>query len=388
MNPSGENAGTAARGHKTRRLADELRRGIAELRWPGGRLPTEQDLAQDQQVSVNTVRRAVDLLVQEGLVYRRQGSGTYVADRPTGLAAGYAVGVVVPSLTYYYPRVIAGVERQLNAHGARMLLRCTDWDPAVERGAAEDLVQAGVRGLILVPTLDRGALPSWLGELDRGGVPLVLAERGIDEPATPREFVCSHHAAGAREAVEHLVGLGHRRIAYLERTSPHTAPQVRAGLALALGQMVPGTEPALTRSLPRWTAEDAEEFVRDAVARGVTAVLCFADREAALLVGAARRRGLEVPGDLSVIGYDDEVADLCEVPLTAVSPAKTEVGLRAVDILTGRIADPSSPRRQEILLPRLVLRDSTGQRAGEGLRCGGEPALPHRTGGLPPAHDA
>ncbi|MFE4175948.1 substrate-binding domain-containing protein [Streptomyces sp. NPDC056909] len=351
--------GTAARGQKTRRLADELRRAIAELRWPAGKLPTEQQLARDQEVSVNTVRRAVDLLVQEGLVYRRQGSGTYVSEsRASG--TGYTVGVVVPSLTYYYPRVIAGIERELSRHGCRMLLRCTEWDPGMEQEAVDELIRSGAAGLILVPTLGEDGPQHWLGIAGELAVPAVLVERGMDLTATSHEFVCSHHAAGARAAVEHLLGLGHTRVGYMERTSPHTAPQIRSGLAVGLERAGLDPAPVVTASLPRWTAEDADGFLGRLVARGATAALCFADREASLLVGAARRRGLNVPEDLSVIGYDNEVADLCEVPLTTVSPAKTDIGRRAADILRARIADPDAPRRQEAFVPHLVVRDSTG----------------------------
>ncbi|MEU3986003.1 GntR family transcriptional regulator [Streptomyces sp. NPDC026672] len=352
-------AGSAARGHKTRRLADELRRGIAELRWPAGKLPTEQELARDQQVSLNTVRRAVDLLVQEGLVYRRQGSGTYVSE-PRTTETGYAVGVVVPSLTYYYPRVVAGIERRLALRGSRMLLRSTDWDPGREQEAVEELIRAEASGLILVPSLRDGGTPFWPAEPDRLDVPVVLVERGLELPATLHEFVCSHHAAGALTALEHLLRLGHTRIGYMERTSPHTAPQIRAGLAAGLERAAQAPGGAVTASLPRWTAPDADGFLDRVLDHGVTAVLCFADREASLLIHAARRRRLDVPGDLSVIGYDDEVADLCEVPLTAVSPPKAEIGARAVDVLAARIAEPESPRRQEALVPRLVVRDSTG----------------------------
>ncbi|MFD3482864.1 GntR family transcriptional regulator [Streptomyces sp. NPDC058665] len=352
-------AATAARGQKTRHLADELRRAVAELRWPGGRLPTEQRLARDQGVSVNTVRRAVDLLVQEGLVYRRQGSGTYVATPPAA-ATGYAVGVVVPSLTYYYPRTVAGIERELSRHGCRMLLRCTEWDSALEREAVEELVRSGTEGLILVPTLGEDGAGHWLGEAAELAFPTVLVERGAELPATSHEFVCSHHAAGARTAAEHLLRLGHTRIAYAERSSTHTAPQVRSGLAAGLERAGLDPAPVVATSLDRWTAEDADRFLGDLIRHGATAALCFADHEASLLVGAARRQGLRVPTDLSVVGYDDEVADLCEVPLTTVSPAKTDIGRRAADMIRNRIADPASPRRQEAFVPHLVVRDSTG----------------------------
>lgn len=211
------------------------------------------------------------------------------------------------------------------------------------------------------------AAPGGFGGLRESGssaVPVVLVERGLELPVTLHEFACSHHAARARAAIEYLLGLGHSRIGYLERDSPHTAPQIRSGLTVALRGAGLDPDPVHTASLPRWTAPDAARFLDALLAAGATAALCFADREASLLVSAALRAGLRVPQDLSVIGYDDELADLSEVPLTAVSPAKAEIGRRAVDILRSRLADPDSPRRQEVLVPRLVVRDSTGPAPG------------------------
>ncbi|WBQ06681.1 GntR family transcriptional regulator [Kribbella sp. CA-293567] len=335
-------ASEAVRGQKARHLAGELRRGISELRWPGGKLPTEQQLAAEQGVSLNTVRRAVDLLVQDGLVYRRQGSGMYIASAETGPL----IGVAVPSMTYYYPRIIVGIERELARHGAQLLLRSTEWDSAEERLAIDGLIAAGVAGLILAPDG-----PAGLAELEDLELPIVLVERGLEDPATLHEFVGSNHAAGARAALKHLRELGHTRIAYLERSSPHTAPQLRAGL---------GDVPVLSETRDRWTSAGADEFLDRILRDRVTAVLCFADREATLLLNAALARGIGVPGELSVISYDDEVADLSEVPLTAISPAKLEVGRVAVELLRARLADPDSPRRQQSLVPRLVVRESTG----------------------------
>jgi len=330
-------AAEVVRGQKARYLAGELRRGIAELRWPGGKLPTEAQLAREQGVSLNTVRRAVDLLVQDGLVYRRQGSGMYIATNETGPL----VGVAVPSMTYYFPRIIVGIERELARHGAQMLLRSTEWDSGEEREAVDALVGAGAAGLILA---GEGASI----DLD---VPVVLVERGLEDPYTLHEFVGTNHAAGARAALKHLRDLGHTRIGYLERVSPHTAPQVRAGL---------GEVPVVTKSRDRWTTAEIERFLAELLRKKATAVICFPDREATMLLTAAIASGLSVPGDLSVVSYDDEVADLSDIPLTAVSPAKLELGRLAVETLRARLAEPDSPRRQISLVPNLVVRESTG----------------------------
>ena len=338
MSASEVPAAEVVRGQKARYLAGELRRGIAELRWPGGKLPTEAQLAREQGVSLNTVRRAVDLLVQDGLVYRRQGSGMYIATSETGPL----VGVAVPSMTYYFPRIIVGIERELARQGAQMLLRSTEWDSG--RGAGGDRRAGGGRCRRADPCGRAGASV----DLD---VPVVLVERGLEDPYTLHEFVGTNHAAGARAALKHLRDLGHTRIGYLERVSPHTAPQVRAGL---------GDVPVLTKSRDRWTTADIERFLAEVMRKKATAVICFPDREATMLLNAAIASGISVPGDLSVISYDDEVADLSDIPLTAISPAKLEVGRLAVETLRARLADPASPRRQISLVPNLVVRSSTG----------------------------
>jgi DNA-binding LacI/PurR family transcriptional regulator len=220
-------------------------------------------------------------------------------------------------------------------------LRSTEWDSGEEREAVDALVGAGAAGLILA---GEGASV----DLD---VPVVLVERGLEDPYTLHEFVGTNHAAGARAALKHLRGLGHTRIGYLERVSPHTAPQVRAGL---------GDVPVLTKSRDHWTTADIERFLTELLRKKATAVICFPDREATMLLNAAIASGISVPGDLSVVSYDDEVADLSDIPLTAVSPAKLEVGRLAVETLRARLAEPASPRRQISLVPNLVVRDSTG----------------------------
>lgn len=361
----------AARGEKFRRLAEELRRGIAELRWPDGRLPTEQQLAKEQGVSLNTVRRAVDLLVADGLVHRRQGSGTYIAgETARGVAPGRSrpgpvVGICVPSMTYYYPRIIEAVEAELTRGGAQMMIRSTGYDAAQERSAVAGMLAAGASGLLLVPELEPGADPMLQhSAIQSPGVPVVMVERRFATSADPHEFVCSNHSAGAYVAVRHLVALGHTRIGYLQRHSPFTADAVAAGFRTALADsgLDPASAPYAGRA--RWDLPGADAFLDELLAAGATAALCFADREAALLVSAAKRRGLSVPGDLSLVGYDDEVAELSEVPLTAVSPVKAEVGRLAALTLLRRIEDPSAPVVQQLVVPRLVVRESTGPVGG------------------------
>src|SRR5690606_14752870 len=101
-------------------VAGQLRLRIDAGEWrTGDRLPTEKALAEQFSVGLNTVRRAVEVLVGEGLVARKQGSGTYVTARRTE-AGSRVIGVIVPSTSYYFPSIIAGIERATGTVGVRM----------------------------------------------------------------------------------------------------------------------------------------------------------------------------------------------------------------------------------------------------------------------------
>lgn len=375
---SAEQRNSFLRGPKYLHIAERLRQEISDGIWAAGaRLPVERDLADTLAVSVNTLRRAVGELVADGLVERRQGAGTFVLpppppDSPTAHGQRL-IGVLVPSTTYYYPRVVDGIRRVLRAAGAGVVLASSEYDTAAEERELRALLDSGVEGLLLTPNLhlldDPQAYVDRLRELP---VPHVLVERRPTAPApddaTP--YVVTDHAGGVCRAVRHLRTLGHRRVGHLGQLRSGTSEIVTRGFhdaAELLGVEVP--EEAVARH-ERWTAEDLAEYARRCAATGVTAVFCHGDRDAAAFAVQARRHGLGVPGDVAVVAYDDEVADVGDVPLTAMSPPKAEVGARAAELLLRRLDEgPDAPVEQVRLQPRLVVRASCGAaREGEAGR--------------------
>ncbi|MGH8877251.1 MAG: LacI family DNA-binding transcriptional regulator [Stackebrandtia sp.] len=355
---------TPSRELKFRRLAAQLR---AELRSgviaPESKLPTEQELAARHGVSMTTVRRALNELADDGLVVRRQGAGTFAA--PTGRGpdgTGPLVGVLVPDTTLYYPRVIEGIEDALSAADARLMLASSRYSVSEEDKAIARLIDSGVEGLLAVPTLiGRDDPAAVLARLSTLPVPVVLVERRLDPGLLDvSEHVCTDHTTGGFLAVRHLHELGHRRIAVAVRAdAPTTAPVLR-GVGRALDEY--GAHAGQPHAVPRedWNPAVAAQLVAAITAAEATAVVCFGDREAAALVAAARRAGLDVPGDLAVVAYDDEIADLAEVPLTAVSPPKAHLGRVAAELLLRRLAEPDLPPHQIRLRPDIVIRDSCG----------------------------
>lgn len=369
------------RGPKYLQVAGRLRGNIENGTWaPGTQLPVERELADELAVSVNTLRRAVGELVGEGLVQRRQGAGTFVAAaeppaEPSAAAKGgrRLVGVLVPSTTYYYPRVVDGIQRVLRDAGVGVVLASSKYDLAIEREEMQAMRDSGVQGLLLVPNLHLMDDPQ--GQLDalrELPLPYVLVERKPPAPAPddPTSFVGTDHAGGVFGAVRHLRGLGHTRVGCLGRLRTGTADLVANGFDAAADLLGIDVVAGAVARRRVWTGENITTYVRHCAEAGVTAVFCHGDRDAAALIVEARRQGLSVPADLAVVAYDDEVAEVGDIPLTAVSPPKEQVGALAAQLLL-RLLDPDddTPPHRVQIQPRLVVRAS----------CGAPPAPPART---------
>ncbi|KQV12405.1 MULTISPECIES: substrate-binding domain-containing protein [unclassified Kitasatospora] len=355
---------------KFRALAADLRRNITDGTWPvGSKLPTDESLAAESGMSISTVRRAYDELVGAGLVERRQGAGTFVTTRvPPSPQRQIVVGVVVPTTTLYFPRVVRGIEATLGAARARTVLACSDYDLHTENAAIEELITGGVSGLLLVPSLHELADPIARGEeLRRLPVPVVLVERRLAAagPADTMEYVCTNHEAGAYEAVRHLHDLGHSRIGLLLRTDGPTAGAIVSGYEWARTAFGLPAVPRQEDRLAAWTSERADEALRAVRAAKATAVLCFGELEALTFLGATARAGLSVPGDLALVAYDNELGETAPVPLTSVSPPKFQIGQLAARVLLQRLRfGEAFPVHQIRLRPRLVVRASCGGRGG------------------------
>ncbi|NGN69978.1 GntR family transcriptional regulator [Streptomyces sp. A7024] len=368
-------------GPKYRQVAERLRQEIADGTWAAGaQLPVERDLADSLSVSINTLRRAVTQLVADGVVQRRQGAGTFVrpSDAPPAAAAQppsgarRLIGVLVPSTTYYYPRVVDGIQRVLRDAGAGVMLASSKYDLGIESGELRAMRETGVRGLLLVPNLHLMDDPQgYVDGLRELPVPYVLVERRPPRPAPddPTTYVETDHAGGVYRALGHLRSLGHRRIGLVGRRLTGTSELVARGFDAAARLLdVELVEGAVVRS-EQWAPADLADYARHCTEAGITAVFCHGDRDAAALIVHARRNGLAVPGDLAVVAYDDEVAEVGDVPLTAVSPPKAEVGSLAAELLLRRLeSGEQAPTHRVQLQPRLVIRASCGAVQQAGVR--------------------
>ncbi|WP_105565641.1 substrate-binding domain-containing protein [Microbacterium halophytorum] len=353
---------------QTARLAASRRDAILDALARTGSVRASEMTA-ELGVSPVTLRRDLQQLEEEGLLQRVHGGavapagGVPARQAPAGTAT---IGVLVPSLDYYWPQVVRSLEAESRARGISVLLRGTSYELQDERPALERIVAQGdVSGLIVAPNTDTEFAPDVIDWLTASGLPFVLAERdAVRRPSgDPVDSVTTDHALGAVLAARHLAQLGHRKVGLLISRNSPTSRKIIAGWTTACREL--GLTPAdhvervlPDRGDPGFSA--AVNGVLDSVlGAGVTALLIHADREAMAIVDLALARGVSVPGDLSVIAYDDEFAELFTPALTGVAPPRAALGRAALESLLARMDDPSRPAHRVTISPKLNVRAST-----------------------------
>lgn len=333
-------------------------------------MASARDVARAVGVSVSTVSRALTQPDQVSPATRERvvaaaaklGYAPHPAARGLRMGRTHAIGLLVPDLENpYFASVTKGVQARASRAGYAVFVVDSDEDPAVEPELLGELTRR-VDGVVLASPRSGDDV------LERAvdGVPAVLVSRAM--PGVPS--VAVDDADGMTQALRHLHALGHREIAVA--AGPATSwssdrrvaglrrsAEVLAGVSLAeLGTFAPYFEGGLA-------AAD------HAVASGATAVVAFNDLMAVGVLARLRDRGVRVPEEVSVVGFDDvEVGRLFAPALTTVRVPRTSLGRRAVDLVLARLdadgadsagsrdADPA-PLSDELPV-ELVIRSSTG----------------------------
>jgi LacI family transcriptional regulator len=296
------------------------------------------------------VRASMEAL---GYVYNR-GAANFRTQRTQ--TVGLAMNELVNP---YFSELTASVERALAKAGRTVFLSNSSEDPAIQDAFIASMREYNVEGLVICPT--RGSNPRTLRRLTEFGMPCVLISRNV--PGSGLDYAGNDHRRGTRLATEHLLSLGHRRIAMAGANDLiSTGIERREGYEQALAAHGIAIEPALIRHGPP-TRSFGAEAVKELLALGdkPTACVCFNDVIAFGVMLGLRQLGLEPGGDFAVAGCDDLVeAALWTPALTTVAIDTIGMGEAAAQLLIERSQDFGRPRRQIVLQPRLIVRASSG----------------------------
>jgi len=345
-------------------LAGEIEKGKYGL---GGRLPSEKQLAEEFEVSIITIRQAVEVLAREGYVEKIQGSGTYVRHlRPTIQRTVWSF--VVPNLKHaWYPPVAQGIEEVARAAGIQLTVAGTDLEE--EPGETiRRLVSMGAEAFAVAPSYEKRSDPTPLLELSMAGVPFVFVSDYLDDVQASR--VVWDYEGGARLGTEHLLSYGHRRIAFLSHPSTHTSERMWTGYREALAAA--GVEPWPPRGLhaDSYSETDLYRVARDLLALWPrpTGVFFTHDIMGRYLLKAAADAGLALPEELSVVGFAFGQDSFADCGLTAVTVPRYDMGQEAGKLLLRLIMGGSIT--PEVVLPSSLRlgRTTAPPPAGEPVR--------------------
>ena len=287
-------------------------------------------------------------------------------ERPSKLRARAGlVGLIVPELENpIFPILAQGMETQLAQLGYTPVL-CTQTPGGVSEEEYVDLLlERGVAGIIFVSGghADVSADMSRYRALVERKLPVVYVNgyaEGIDAP-----FISDDDFSAMDLAVGHLTSMGHRRIG-LAVGPDRFVPVVRkrAGFIDAMQRHagVSADEAALLVNHSLFTVEGGQAAAHHLLAAGCTAIVCGSDLMALGVIRTVRQRGMSVPGDVSVIGYDDSMLmAFTDPPLTTLRQSVHAMGTAAVQALMDEINGTPAPRDEFMFRPELIVRNSTG----------------------------
>lgn len=324
-------------------------------------MPTIKDVAKLADVSIGTVSKvlALDPTVKALLRDRVSAAVEDLGYRPNLAARALrtnrldVIGLVVPDITNpFFAQLAKCIETEAARVGHTVMLANSHDDAETERRQLSTLLDRAPRGIVIVAAADLGALGY------ETKVPIV----SIDRRFGTYPLISTDHAQGAAQVADHLVGLGHRRIAYIAGPRTTLVGRMRQAGFTERFRAATANDPTASLDLSegRFDYHSGEEIGRRLLsvdpARRPTAIAAASDQIAIGVMRAARDLGISVPGDVSVTGFDDiELASLIVPRLTTLRQPVPEIGAAAIELLIGE----GVIARDVEYCGRLVLRESS-----------------------------
>ncbi len=357
-------------------ILNEIRTRIARREWLADtQLPTEAELEVMLRVSRVTIRQALSAAVEEGLIVRLAGKGTFVSGKEISTSMAKTegfIGYIVPHLSSSFNvQILLGVESILRDRGYHLIFCNSEGDLSKENQLIQNLEIDKMAGYIVQPVYAQSNDRTLFNVVSKG-TRVVFIDRNI--PGVQADSVMSNHFEGGRQVVRHLIDQGYKNIAYLAR-EPIQLPSIAerlhgyqiamadfdlkprapfiVGGPIELGYLQDQNSSTLHENL---VVEKIATFLREA--ERPEAIVAMNDLVAMLVLEAAEQVGLRIPDDLGVVGFDDlDCADARD--LTTMAQRPFEIGSEAARLLLKRIHSDSEAIQQVLLPTQLIIRGSS-----------------------------
>lgn len=324
---------------------------------PHQKISSESELMKQFGVSRHTVRLAIGELVNQGWLYREQGSGTFCADRTKESSQKQVhqknIAIITTYISdYIFPSIIRGAESYLSKNGYQVSLFSTDNDHDNERKILEKILTQPFDGVIIEPTKSAIANPNinYYLNLERQEIPYLMINAYYDE-LEPFHIIVDDEKGGFIQT-EHLIEQGHRNILGFfknddmqgtKRMKGYLKAHRKHGIELSPNNIITySTEEKLTKP-----AEELRKILKSEKNRP-TAIVCYNDELAIILLDVLRELKLKVPEDISIIGFDNSfMADITEVKLSTIEHPKSEMGELAGKVILDMVKQVRGQKKQD-----------------------------------------
>jgi DNA-binding LacI/PurR family transcriptional regulator len=344
-------------------VKEQLIQHIASLK-PNDRLPSRTVLSETYQAARTTIERAVSELIGEGLLYARDGSGTYVSEAMSGLNRheGKEVktwGLLIPDILHYiYPGIVRGVGDVASNHDVNLIICNTDNEYDKQTKHINQLIESRIQGVIVVPAISGTVDFQPFYKLKEAGIPFVFCHRMLEGIQAPR--VISNNFYAGYIATKHLIAAGCKRIAFISRPVYSASSERYQGYVCALSEAnMPVRQEWVVFEASFETDGEGYFSARQILQQKERpdGIFCFNDGIAKGAYDAAGEAGLRVGEQIRIVGCDN--TNICEtlpVKLTSVKLQTYEMGIQAAQLLLG---GPGQDNQTNVLQPELIVRESS-----------------------------
>ena len=325
---------------------------------PGDPLPGENELMEEFNVSSITVRKAMEILVEEKVIYRVKGKGTYVAEPYAGSELDnpkkiYLIFDDVESLDASLNKIVQGIKRYYKDKNCLIALEDYLFCDRLLKREYENDNETGL--IVYIDPSDVCKKYESLRKLNSNGIKFVCIDRYFGNH--PVNYVgCNNHDA-VYTAVEHLVKLGHQRILFL-----HERPEISSEIERYAGYGDAMHDYNLENYIQKGISVFETEAWKAALKQeNATAIICANDYTASIAISTLKDMGLNVPGDISVVGFDDSETYRYYLPaLTTLRQDFCAIGYEAARILYKLMLGTAVGYTKMYIPAQLIVRDSTG----------------------------